>query len=97
MPYLWSCWHKLKLDERLSYFELLQQTKPGPITLHYKQKGNPWYGTNPKLHRRKKLTLCHMFATTVDWDCEGGMKCQEGRKLTLDFVKMLKELMKRFK
>jgi len=64
-PCLWSSWHMLKLDERLLYFELLQQMEPGSITLQRRQKGNPWKGTIPQLHRRKKMTLCQQTCLHV--------------------------------
>jgi len=41
-----------------------------------------------------------MFATTVDWDCEGVILVGEmprGEIINSDYVKMLKELMKGFK
>lgn len=85
-PCLWSRLHMLKLHERLSYFELLQQMKPGSIALHHRQKGIPWNGTIPKLHRRKNW-LCQqtclqslLTRTVKEWSL--WMKCQEGRKLT---------------
>ena len=97
-PCLWSCWHMLKLNERSSYFELLEQTKPGSITLNCRQKGNPWNGTIPKLHRRKN-SLCQQtrlqpLLTGTVKELSLWMKWQEWRKLSVTISRYWKNSQK---
>lgn len=56
---------------------------------------------HPQASQKKKFTLsADKVATTVDWDCEGVIFVDEMarvKEIICDYIKILKELTKRFK